>query len=181
MKDAWIQRFFVLGVLILALASSAGSLSRPSFAKCAAGGEETAVPDTYTLTSHFTRVVVVRMKNQVDMLEGLRTAVAREKIKNAVILSGVGSLVSYHVHVVSNTTFPSTLAYTKEEGPFDLLTTNGYILEGVVHAHISFANPQKAMGGHLEPGTRVFTFAIVTLGVLDDATSLKRFDDKNWR
>ena len=59
--------------------------------------------------------------------------------------------------------------------------SNGYILDGVVHAHITFANPQKAMGGHLEPGTRVFTFAIVTLGVLDDTTSLKRFDDKDWR
>jgi predicted DNA-binding protein with PD1-like motif len=175
------RQFLIAVVLILAIGCAVGSLSRRTFAKSARGAEEAAVPDTVTLSSHITRVVVVRMKNQVDMLEGLRTAVAREKIKNAVILCGVGSLVSYHVHVVSNTTFPSTLAFTKEEGPFDLLTTNGYILEGVVHAHISFANPQKAMGGHLEPGTRVFTFAIVTLGVLDDSTSLKRFDDQKWR
>lgn len=181
MKNAKIRQFLSAAVLVLVLASAAGSLSGPSSAKSAGGAEKAAVPDTYTLISHITRVVVVRMKNQVDMLESLRTAVEREKIKNAVILSGVGSLVSYHVHVVSNTTFPSTLAFTKEEGPFDLLTTNGYILDGVVHAHISFANPQKAMGGHLEPGTRVFTFAIVTLGVLDETTSLKRFDDKNWR
>jgi predicted DNA-binding protein with PD1-like motif len=181
MKDARIRQCFIAGALVLALAGAAGSLSRPTFAKPASGAEEAAVPDTYTVTSHITRVVVVRMKNQVDMLEGLRTAVAREKIKNAVILSGVGSLVSYHVHVVSNTTFPSTLAFTKEEGPFDLISTNGYILDGVVHAHITFANPQKAMGGHLEPGTRVFTFAIITLGILDDPTSLKRFDDKDWR
>ena len=181
MKDARIRQCFIAGALVLALAGAAESLSRPTFAKPASGAEEAAVPDTYTVTSHITRVVVVRMKNQVDMLEGLRTAVAREKIKNAVILSGVGSLVSYHVHVVSNTTFPSTLAFTKEEGPFDLISTNGYILDGVVHAHITFANPQKAMGGHLEPGTRVFTFAIITLGILDDPTSLKRFDDKDWR
>jgi len=181
MQNGRIRRYVIPGVLLLALAGAAASLSKPTFAESAGGAEEAAVPDTVTVSGHITRVVVVRMKNQVDMLEGLRTAVAREKIKNAVILSGVGSLVSYHVHVVSNTTFPSKLAFTKEEGPFDLLTTNGYILDGVVHAHISFANPQKAMGGHLEPGTRVFTFAIVTLGVLDDSTSLKRFDDKDWR
>ncbi len=181
MKITKILQILIAGVLGLALAMAAGSLAGPTFAKSARDDEKAVVPDTYTLTSHIMRVVVVRLKNQVDMLEGLRTAVAREKIKNAVILSGVGSLVSYHVHVVSNTTFPSTLAFSKEEGPFDLLTANGYILEGVVHAHISFANPQKAMGGHLEPGTRVFTFVIVTLAVLDDAASLKGFDDKNWR
>jgi hypothetical protein len=181
MENVKIRRFLVLGMLVLAFASAAGSLSRPPFAKSAGGAEKAAVPDTYTLTSHITRVVVVRLKNQVDMLEGLRTAVAREKIKNAVILSGVGSLVSYHVHVVSNTVFPATNAFFTAEGPFDLLTTNGYILDGRVHAHISFANTQKAMGGHLEPGTRVFTFVIVTLGVLEDDTSLKRFDDQNWR
>lgn len=124
---------------------------------------------------------MVRLKNQVDMLQGLRDAVVREKIKNAVILGGAGSLVSYHVHVVSNTTLPATEAFFKEEGPFDLLTTNGYILDGRVHAHISFSNPQKAMGGHLEPGTRVFTFAIITLGVLEDNSDLKRFDDSTWR
>ncbi|MBZ5545591.1 MAG: DNA-binding protein [Acidobacteriia bacterium] len=146
----------------------------------AKAADRDAVPDAYTATSQFQRIVVVRLKNQVDMLAGLRQAVAREKIKNAVILSGAGSLVSYHVHVVSNTTLQATEAFFQEEGPFDLLTTNGYILEGRVHAHISFANPQKALGGHLEPGTRVFTFAIITLGVLDDKVEMKRFDDQTW-
>jgi len=143
--------------------------------------EESPVPDTFTTSTQFKRVVVVRMKNQVDILQGLRDAVAREKIKNAVILSGAGSLVSYHVHVVSNTTLPATEAFTKGEGPYDLLTTTGYIIDGRVHCHISFADPQKALGGHLEPGTRVFTFAIVTLGVLEEGASLKRMDDQTWR
>ena len=139
------------------------------------------VPDTFTTSSQFKRVVVVRMKNQVDILQGLRDAVAREKIQNAVILSGAGSLVSYHVHVVSNTTLPATEAFTKGEGPYDLVTTTGYIIDGRVHCHISFANTEKAQGGHLEPGTRVFTFAIITLGVLEDGASLKRMDDQSWR
>jgi predicted DNA-binding protein with PD1-like motif len=151
------------------------------FAGAVQAADPDAVPDAATATSQFQRIVVVRLKYQTDMLAGLRQAVAREKIKNAVILSGAGSLVSYHVHVVSNTTLPATEAFTKDEGPFDLLATTGYIIDGRVHAHITFSNPQKAMGGHLEPGTRVFTFAIVTLGVLEDGASLKRFDDASWR
>jgi predicted DNA-binding protein with PD1-like motif len=137
--------------------------------------------DVHTMTSQFKRVVVVRMKNQVDMLQGLSDAVARAKIKNAVILSGAGSLVSYHVHVVSNTTLPATEAFFKGEGPFDLIATTGYVIDGRVHCHITFSNTEKAVGGHLEPGTRVFTFAIITLGVLDEGARLTGMDDQTWR
>ena len=37
----------------------------------------------------------------------------------------------------------------------------------------------KAIAGHLEPGTEVFTYAIVTIGVLD--ADLKGVDDKAYR
>jgi hypothetical protein len=36
------------------------------------------------------------------------------------------------------------------------------------------------LGGHLEPGTTVFTFAIITLGVLEDGVDLTRFDEPGW-
>jgi predicted DNA-binding protein with PD1-like motif len=53
------------------------------------------------------------------------------------------------------------------------------VIDGRVHAHLTMANPDHAFGGHLEPGTNVFTFAIVTLGVFDG--DLSRVDDKNYR
>jgi hypothetical protein len=43
------------------------------------------------------------------------------------------------------------------------------------------ATPDKAFGGHLEPGTTVFTFAIVTIGVLDDNIDLSKVDDWTYR
>ena len=36
------------------------------------------------------------------------------------------------------------------------------------------------MAGHLEPGTTVFTFAIITIGVMNDA-DLTRVDDWTYR
>ena len=140
-----------------------------------------AVPDVVTVPSEIKRVVVVRFKYNADLLEGLRQAVKNEKIKNAVILSGVGSVTSYHVHAVSNTTLPAKLAYTQREGAMDLIAVNGYVLGGRIHAHITMTDDQKAFGGHLHEGTKVFTFAIVTLGLLDDNLDLSRFDDSNWR
>src|SRR5947209_5311233 len=77
-------------------------------------------PAVSTAASPVERVVVVRLKNGTDMLEGLRQAVATEKIRNGVIFSGFGSVTSYHVHVVGNTTFPPKDVFTKERGPFDL-------------------------------------------------------------
>jgi predicted DNA-binding protein with PD1-like motif len=58
---------------------------------------------------------------------------------------------------------------------------NGYIMNGKIHAHMTLANPDKAFGGHLEPGTEVFTFAIVTVGVLPDDLDLTKLDDKTYR
>jgi predicted DNA-binding protein with PD1-like motif len=127
------------------------------------------------------RIVVVRLKNGTDMLEGLKEAVAREKIKNAVVLSGFGSVTSYHVHVVGNTTFPPKDIFTKTNGPYDLLTVSGLIMNGRVHAHVTLATPQQVVGGHLELGTSVFTFTNISLAVLSDSLDLNRNDDWEWR
>jgi predicted DNA-binding protein with PD1-like motif len=58
---------------------------------------------------------------------------------------------------------------------------NGYVIDGHVHAHVTLANPDKAFGGHLESGTEVFTFAAVTVGVLNAKADLSRLDDKTHR
>ncbi len=126
--------------------------------------------------SSFKKIVIVRLRNGMDLLDGLKMAVAENGIKNAAILSGVGSLTSYSIHVVDNVTFPPKEAFPKGEGPQDLVNVNGYVMDGRVHAHITFSDQKVALGGHLEPGTRIFTFAIITLGVLDDKTSLAGFD-----
>lgn len=139
-----------------------------------------SAPDVLTISGDFERIVVVRIKRGMDLLDGLKQAVAREKIRNAAILSGVGSLTSYHVHAVSNTTLPAQNIYYKGQGPQDLLNVNGYVMEGRIHAHIVFSDNQKSLGGHLEPGTTIFTFAIITLGVLPEGADLTRFDEPGW-
>jgi predicted DNA-binding protein with PD1-like motif len=54
------------------------------------------------------------------------------------------------------------------------------VINGRIHAHITLATPDRTMAGHLEPGTTVFTFAVVTIGVMND-TDLKVVDDKTYR
>jgi len=108
--------------------------------------------------------------------------VREQNIRNAVILAGAGSLTGYHFHLVSNRTFPSKNMLIKNpSAPADLVSMNGYIIDGRIHAHMTLTNEDKAFGGHLEPGTTVFTFAIITLGVFKDGIDLRRIDDKTYR
>lgn len=140
------------------------------------------VPDVYAIPTHFERVLILRFKFDADLLAGIEKMVKQEKISNAVILAGAGSVRGYQVHQVSNRDFPSKNMFVKNPtAPADLIGMNGYIMNGRVHAHITLANPDKAFGGHLEPGTTVFTFAIVTVGVLKDGTDLSHLDDKAYR
>ena len=140
------------------------------------------VPEVITQTDHFERIVVVRFKFDTDLLEGLEKAVRKERISNAVILSGIGSVRGYHVHGVSNIDFPSKNFYMKDpEHPADLVSLNGYVIGGRVHAHVTLADDDKAFGGHLEKGTNVFTFAVITVGVFSDEIDLSRVDDKTYR
>jgi predicted DNA-binding protein with PD1-like motif len=140
------------------------------------------VPEGYAVTTRFERIVVLRFKYNTDLLAGIESMVKQEKIKNAVFLSGVGSVRNYHVHVVSNRDFPSKNLFTQDaRAPADILNVAGYVMNGRVHAHITLADGDKAFGGHLEPGTNVFTFAIVTLGIVGDQDNFSRLDDQTYR
>jgi predicted DNA-binding protein with PD1-like motif len=139
------------------------------------------VPDVYAITGHFDRIVVLRFKYQTDLLAGMEKMVKQENIRNGVILSAVGSVRGYQLHQVSNRTLPShDIFETNPSEPADLVSMNGYVIEGKLHPHMTLATPDKVIAGHLESGTQVFTFAIVTIGVMNDV-DFRRLDDKSYR
>jgi predicted DNA-binding protein with PD1-like motif len=140
------------------------------------------VPNVYAVEGQFDRIVVLRFKFGADLLAGMEKIVADEKIKNAVVLSGAGSVRGYHIHQVSNRDLPSKNMFEKDPtAPADLIGMNGYVINGKIHAHMTLATPDRAFGGHLEPGTEVFTFGIVTLGVMKDGVDFTHLDDKTYR
>jgi predicted DNA-binding protein with PD1-like motif len=140
------------------------------------------VPDAYAIPTQFERVLVLRFKYGADLLDGLQRLVRDNHVHNAAILNGWGSVAGYQVHQVSNRTFPSKNVFEADPNqPADIIGMSGYILNGRLHPHITLSTSDKAFGGHLEPGTRVFTFAVVTLGVLPDSLDLTKLDDKDYR
>jgi predicted DNA-binding protein with PD1-like motif len=120
------------------------------------------------------RFVALRLDPGEDVLLSLRAAVVEQGIRNAAILSGVGSLDRYHFHVVKTTNMPPGNTFVRGDGPFDILSVTGLVVDGAVHAHITFSNTEVAMGGHLEEGCRVLTFSVVVVAEAPDA------DFTNW-
>ena len=109
------------------------------------------------------RIVLIRVDPREDLLDALERAVAEQGVRNGTFISGAGSLSRYHLHVVSTAELPPENVFIQGEGPYDILTITGFVLDGRVHAHITFSDDKIAMGGHLEPGCEVLTFAMVAL------------------
>ncbi len=139
-----------------------------------------SAPEVRTLPSEFQRIELVRLRSGTDLLDGLNKAIAERHIQNGVILSGIGSVTDYHYHVVSDKNLPPAEEYPKASVPMDLTSVQGYILNGRIHAHMTLADENSVVGGHVEFGTKALTFMIFTIGVLPDSLDIARFDDYRY-
>lgn len=176
----------LLGALVI-LATVSAAPTRTEVTKATTPADDAKpnsdkVPDVYAVDGQFERILILRFKYEADLLSGLEKMVKEHRVRNAVILSGIGSVKGYHIHTVSNRTFPSKNIFIRDPSfPADLSSMNGHVIDGRVHAHVTLTTPEHAFGGHLERNTTVFTFAIVTLGVLREGADLSRLDDKTHR
>ena len=173
-----------LAVALLALTLPAGAqITHPRATPEDARPNDPKVPDSYSIVGKFDRIVVIRAKFKTDLLSEMEKQVKAQHIRNAVILSGIGSVRGYRVHNVAGRDYPVPDMYVSAPNtPADLIGMNGYIVNGKIHAHVIMAlgdNKATTVSGHLEKGTEVLTFAIVTLGVL--STDLGRVDDQTYR
>ncbi len=177
----------ILFSLMLAATAAQAQQSRHEVTKATTPKDDSkpnsaAVPDVYAISGKFQRVVVLRFKYQADLLAGIEKMVKEQKIKNAVFISGIGSVRNWSIHSVNNRTFPSKNIFIKDASePADIISINGYVIDGRVHGHMTLTTGDKAFGGHIEAGNAVFTFAIVTLGVMEDGVDFSKLDDKTYR
>jgi hypothetical protein len=178
----------IILLAVLAMASAVAQQTRVESTGASRNPQEDArpnsdkVPDAYAIPSQFEKVLILRFKYDTDLLADLEKMVKDNHIVNGVILAGAGSVRGYQIHQVSNRTLPARVMTEKDpNAPADIISMNGYITGGKIHAHMTMATPEKAFGGHLHADTKVFTFAIVTVGVLPDNLDLSKLDQANYR
>ena len=177
-----LSAFLVPVFLLISLPLQAQIVRHPATAEDGRPNDP-KVPDSYVVSGKFDRVLVLRAKNKTDLLTEMEKQVKAQNIKNAVILSGIGSVRGYRFHNVTGRDYPvPDMFVSAPNTPADFIGMNGYVVNGVIHAHIILAlgdNKGTTVSGHLEKGTEVLTFAVVTLGVLN--TDLGRVDDLTYR
>lgn len=116
------------------------------------------------------KIHFVRLNPGDDILLSLREAVSKIGIQTGFIANGLGSVQSYHYHVVADKNLPPAELFPKAEEPRDVVTITGPIIDGRVHAHIVLSDDKKAEGGHLEEGSRVLTFTLVAIMEFEDVS-----------
>ena len=168
--------------LLASLPATAQIVRKPATAEDRRANDP-KVPDSYVLNGRFDRILVLRAKNKTDLLTEMEKQVKAQNIKNAVILSGIGSVRGYRLHNVAGRDYPvPDMFFSAPTTPADFIAMNGYVNNGVIHAHVTLAlgdDKGTTVSGHLEKGTQVLTFAVITLGVLN--TDLGRVDDATYR
>lgn len=110
-------------------------------------------------------IFVLRIDRDEYLLESLEEFVKKENLLNGLILTGYGTLSESVMHMVTTLGFPAHehFDYKKDEA-LELLSIDGIIANGHIHAHITISDTKHAYGGHLEKKCKVLYLCEVVIG-----------------
>lgn len=114
-------------------------------------------------TAAIRRHIVVHLDYGEDMYESLTEVIQREGIINGAIVSGFGTFDRVRYHAIGTVGLPPKDMFRVVEGPYELMSVDGVIAGGKLHAHFVAGDLEHAVGGHLEPGCRVLYLAEVVM------------------
>ena len=112
------------------------------------------------------------------LLEGVQKAIEENNIRDAVVLSCIGTLSSMTWHRVTTLEARPHEEYPTVNGPLELCSVQGLVVGGIPHFHIVCSDKDGTYAGHLEPGCEVLYLAEVVLMELTGAP-LRRVTDEN--
>ena len=121
-------------------------------------------------------VVIISIEPGEMLLETIREALQKHSIKNGVVVSGIGTLKSCHLHYVTHCDFPPSNRFFTIEKPLELSSISGIIADGEPHLHVvvSYAD-EETYSGHLEDSSQVLYLAEVTILVFNDLQMTRHF------
>jgi len=94
------------------------------------------------------------------MLESIEKGLADAGVRNAVLVSGIGSFSEMTIHIVSALTEEPRDLFITRNDPIELGCMQGIVLDGKPHIHIAAVDPEgHPYVGHLENGCKVLYLA----------------------
>ena len=124
------------------------------------------------------RIITVSLQRGEMLLEGIEQAVKENGIRDAVVLSCIGTLSAMTWHRVTTLDLKPKEEYPTVRGPLELCALQGSVVGGVPHLHIVCSDKDGTYAGHLEPGCEVLYLAEIVLMELA-GKPLRRVRDEN--
>jgi predicted DNA-binding protein with PD1-like motif len=103
------------------------------------------------------KIVVIRMFNGEDVIQGLKDAIKEYDFDSGVILSVIGTLKEVKLHYFLGRS--EGITHVSHSGHYELTSGDGNFYsngeEIVVHLHVTLSSPNEVFGGHLLLGSKV--------------------------
>lgn len=116
------------------------------------------------------QAITFRLKPGQDLFEEIEAVVAEKHIEAGCVFSAVGSLTHATLRLANR-------EYCSEyDGYVEIVSMTGTVSIHGSHLHISISDGEgKTIGGHLEPGCKIYTTTEMVLGVLEDVVYMREF------
>jgi len=138
------------------------------------------------------RIVMGKLKIDIDLLEGIQELAKKERVRTGVILSGVGALrkATFRNLKILPPDFKVEKhhrLYLEIERPMEIVSLTGWIAtkedgDLEVHAHFSASTVIEdkvvTLGGHLIPGVITSVKVVVVIGVIEETNIRAGLDSR---
>ncbi|MBR3266442.1 MAG: DNA-binding protein [Erysipelotrichaceae bacterium] len=119
------------------------------------------------------RELSCRLKRGSDLKETIEKICIDNNVDTAVILSGVGCLYQVRIRLAK------AEGFLEDRNDYEIVSLNGTVSKGQAHIHIALSDETgKTIGGHLSEGCLVNTTCELVMGVLEEYSSERQYDQE---
>ena len=118
------------------------------------------------ISEGFGRIVILGFDRGEKLREGIRDKLKELGIKDAVLVSAIGTFEKARFHRIKNTNQKPEDEIFEVDGPMELAAVDGIVADGEPHFHMVFQDLNRAYAAHLEDGSVICYLAEVVLAEL---------------
>jgi uncharacterized protein len=129
-----------------------------------AAGEPASAGGVHAILSEgLGRIAILRFERGQKLREGIRDKLRELGIRNAVLISAIGTFEKARFHRIKNTNPRAEDEIIEIDGPMELASVAGIVADGEPHFHMTFQDLDRAYAVHLEDGSVVCYLAEIVL------------------
>lgn len=124
-------------------------------------------------------IIIINLEPDELLLESVLEYLKDSNIKNSCVVSGIGTLKKLSYHRVLNTDYNPQNEFLTIEGPIELSSLQGLILNLEPHLHFVASDLENVYTGHLEYNSQILYLAEIMLITLKEFNLIRMPDPRN--